>query len=123
YTPTNTGLTSLLTDWVNEYGSSRYSVAMKEFGGRGRAASVNPGKQYVSASIYKIYLAYAAYYQLEKGAISADANLTAGSVAACLDQMIVISSNSCAHAIGDYIGWGTANDLVRSAGFGGTAVS
>ncbi len=120
YGNTQAGLTAL----VNDLGSSSFSIAVAEVGGKGRAANTGGSKRYQAASTYKLYVAYAVIRQIETGAMSWGDQITGGrDAASCFDAMIVVSDNPCAKAFGDKIGWATIDNMMRDVGLVSTSLN
>jgi beta-lactamase class A len=80
----------------------------------GATAHSNSDTQFLSASLYKLFVAYGIYQQIDAG------RLPAARVAACLNQMITVSSNDCGQALGNRLGWGEFNAQLKAAGFNHT---
>lgn len=124
YSNTSNGLQTLLNDWINDYRGPKWGVVVKELNGQSRYAAYQPDKPYFSASVYKLFLAYPVLSDVANASLNPAALTSTGkSVDACIDQMIVISSNGCAHALGDMIGWDNATSRIHSKGFGLTKLS
>ena len=119
YTASQAGLSTL----VNDLGSSSFSIAVAEVGGKGRLASSGGSKQYEAASTYKLYVAYAVIKKVESGEMSwSDQIVNGKDTAACFDAMIVVSDNPCGKAFGDKIGWGTVDAMMRDVGLASTSL-
>ncbi len=120
YTGSQAGLSALVSD----LGSSSFSIAVAEVGGKARTASAGGGRQYEAASTYKLYVAYAVIKRVESGAMSWSDQIASGKDAsACFEAMIVVSDNPCAKAFGDKIGWGTIDDMMREVGLASTSLN
>jgi beta-lactamase class A len=82
----------------------------------GASARVNDKEQMVAASLYKMFVAYGIYKQIDAGTLKStsmtkDHSLT---VAQCLDIMITISDNDCGYYLGNMVGWAALDaDLAR----------
>lgn len=124
YSNTSNGLQTLVNDWTSDYRGPKWSVAVKELSGQNRYGAYLPDKPYFTASVYKLFLAYPILSDVASGAINPAASTSTGkSVDICIEQMIVLSSNGCAYALGDMLGWNNANDRIHSKGFGQTSLS
>jgi beta-lactamase class A len=120
YSPSSAGIQKLLEYWNSRYAGA---VSFQEIGGLGRQASIQAGKNYFTASLYKIYLAAYIYKHIENGDISGSAILSTGkSVDSCLEAMIVVSDNNCGLALGDLAGWSNVNSYVHQIGLGATTM-
>lgn len=121
YSPSSAGIQKLLEYWNSRYGGS---VSFQEIGGLGRQASIQSGKNYFTASIYKIYVAAYIYKHIENGDISSSFLLASGkTVDTCLEAMIVVSDNDCGLALGDLAGWDKVGSYVRQIGLGSTTMA
>ncbi|MBC7708131.1 serine hydrolase [Polaromonas sp.] len=121
YTRSSAQLQAKLDAWIAGHGG-KYQVAIRELNGRGREASYSVSQQTVMASTYKIFLAFVVYKQADGGAINLGdkPNLPNGrSIEQCIEVMIVNSDNDCAVALGRYIGWAKADQIIAASGFEG----
>lgn len=119
YTRSSKGIQALINEWVRTH-SGVYGVSFRYLAG-GINADTNGGKQFTSASIYKLYVADVVYNKVQAGELSLDGSTSTGaSVASCIDAMIVRSENNCAIALGSMIGWNANIEFLRSQGFGST---
>jgi beta-lactamase class A len=103
-----------LTAAVQAAGAGGYSVAAMQMGGP--SANTGGDKQFVAASTYKLYVAYAVFQEIAAGRMSWSTTISGRSAAQCFDAMIVLSDNPCAVAFGQRIGWGNITSMVRSIG-------
>lgn len=106
------GLSALLASIVSAKGN--YAISVREVGGR--SASAGGSKQYVAASTYKLYVAYAVIKEVEAGRMSWSGSINGTTVANCFDKMIVISDNACPKAFANQIGWQTIEDEAHALG-------
>lgn len=101
----------------------------------GETVSYNADELFVTASIYKLYVAYGVLSAVDSGEISLDDPLeindeapdiilddTTVTVGECLNEMITASSNTCGRALGEYIGWEKLDDRLQSEGYENTEV-
>jgi beta-lactamase class A len=116
YSNTDKALANLLAGIVAAKGS--YGISLMELNGRSAHAGGN--RQFVAASTYKLYVAYAVIKEVEAGRMSWSGSINGTTVAACFDAMIVVSDNPCAVAFGHAIGWGTITSMVRNIGVSGS---
>ncbi|HTE57529.1 MAG TPA: serine hydrolase [Verrucomicrobiae bacterium] len=122
YTRSSRGVQALLDYWSQSNGG-QWGVVVRNFGGD-ISASHNGNKQFTSASVYKIYIAYVVYTKVNGGQMSMDSATGNGqSVASCMELMIVRSDNGCATALGDMIGWGASNGMLYAKGFNSTTIA
>lgn len=121
YTPTSQGLGVLLADFASSYGGE-YGLVVRTMDGNIRA-SYNGNKRFITASTYKMYLAFAAYTEIERGNLNSSRNIGPGKVGHCLKRMILYSTNPCAIALGDAIGWKRVDSVLHEAGFHQTTLN
>jgi beta-lactamase class A len=113
YSNTDKELASLLSTIAADKGG--YGISLMELGGR--SANANGNKQFVAASTYKLFVAYAVFKEIEAGRMSWSDTINAGrSAATCFDDMIVVSDNDCPVAFGHLIGWSKINTTVHNLG-------
>lgn len=117
YSEANSGLQALIQDWERTtYGD--FGVVIQEIGGRNRRAEWQADKQFVTASTYKMFLAYAVLSKIEDGEIQAEQRTDMDwTVDACLNEMIVNSTNPCAISLQNLVGWEETDRMVHGAGF------
>lgn len=89
YSPNDTGLSALMTNYANDHAGT-FGASMIELDGQKRRASYNGDKQFVTASTYKLFVAYSLMKQIDSGQRDWDSN------AACFNKMISYSDNACA---------------------------
>lgn len=121
YSPTSRGLQLLINSWG---ANKNVAVSFTELGGQGRTASLNSGKQFFAASIYKLYMAHYTYNLIENGQLSPSAPVLATSqtVSSCLEKMIVVSDNDCPLKFANQFGWATVDGFTHQHGFTGTSM-
>lgn len=113
YSNADPSLASLVGGLASAKGG--YGIAMMEIDGR--SATANGNKQFVAASTYKLYVAYAVVREVEAGRMSWTDVISGGRTAAtCFDAMIVVSDNACPKAFGDRIGWSNITVMMRELG-------
>ena len=92
---------------------------------------------FVSASLFKAYVAYGVLHEVDAGQISLDETLPIDpkgnhdifipqegmTVRQCLERMITISSNTCGSALNARVGWANLDTLLDEAGFSGTEMN
>ena len=97
---------------------SNFSINVRELNGDLRTASYQPERSMVTASTYKVFVAYAALHSIEQGKYTLNSKTRTGqSIETCLNKMIINSDNDCGRAIGFLLGWSSINDLVHQQGF------
>ena len=113
YSNTDAGLAALLAEVSSAKGG--YGISVMELGGR--SANTNGNKQFVAASTYKLYVAYAVFKEIEAGRMSWSDGISGGKNAdQCFTAMIYSSDNPCAKAFGDRIGWQNIEDMMHGLG-------
>lgn len=124
YSATNAGLALLISDWADDYGGT-YGVVVDEFGGQGRYAEYNGYNTFVTASTYKMFVAYYVLNEIDNGNLEFDdpSGRPGWDVDRCLVQMITVSTNTCAIAFQQQAGWGTITAHINSIGFGSTNIN
>jgi beta-lactamase class A len=122
YTRSSKGLQALLNYWDSS-NAGTWGIVLKTTSGD-VSASLNPDRQFTSASVYKLYIAYATYTKTDNGELSMNALTANGNtVSDCLNLMIVRSDNACAGELGDMVGWGNSNGMLHDKGFTSTSVA
>lgn len=120
YSPTDSGLAALFQQFDADHNGS-FGVALIELSGNRRHASYNGDKQQVTASTYKLYVAYSTLKRVESGAWHWSDNINGGrNLAQCFDDMIVKSDNACAETLLQKIGYQAITDEVHRLGLNGT---
>ena len=116
YSQSQQGLERLLADIAGRKGN--YAVSVTELGGMGRAANVNGDRKYVTASTYKLFVAYMVLKDIETGALKWEDVIVDGlNVRQCFEEMIVRSANRCALAYKARYGADTIVRKMRELGF------
>lgn len=123
YSNSNQALEQQLRTWMSQH-SGNYEVAMRELGGGDRSVSINGDAKEVTASTYKLFVAYAAFKESENNQLSLSAGAYQNeNVAQCIEPMIVISDNNCGEALGWLIGWDKIDSMAHDAGFNSVALN
>lgn len=91
YSPTDAGLSALLANYAKDH-SGTYGISLIEMDGKKRRANYNGDKQFVTASTYKLLVAYSLLKRIDAGTKDWDSN------AACFNKMISLSDNPCSEA-------------------------
>jgi len=107
------GLSALLASLTASKGS--YAISVMDLSS-GRSASSNGSKQYVAASTYKLFVAYAVIKEVEAGRMNWSDSFNGQTVGSCFDKMIIISDNACPKAFAARIGWQTIEDEAYAIG-------
>lgn len=118
--PNLSSLQGIIDNWAATH-KGQYGIVVQDLSGKGRNASYNANKQFVSASIYKLYVAYATYTKLDNGEFTGDSLTSTGAtVDHCLQVMITVSDNNCAHALLSKVGGQWAENLNHQKGYTNT---
>lgn len=119
YTPDNTGLQALITDWSHDYRGLRAGVAIQELGGENRHASLNGDTQYKLASMYKMFVTWYAFNRSENGMLdlNSPSPVAGKSYSQCIRDAIVNSDNPCGEGMGDAFGWATLDAYASVRGY------
>jgi hypothetical protein len=102
-----------------------FSVVVQEFVGGGRAAHL-AGRQVLSASLYKLFVAAELLRRTGNGTLDREAPAGDGSgrtVAECIRDMIVVSDNRCGAWGLRAVGSGSLDAGLRRQGFSGTSLA
>lgn len=116
YTPTDTGITALITQFAEAHPGT-YGVSFAELDGKRRHASYQSDKVFRTASTYKLFVAYGALKRVESGAWHWTDQIHGGrTLRKCLDDMIVKSDNPCGETMLEKIGYRTLTNELRGIG-------
>lgn len=95
--------------------SADYAIAVQELNGQKRVARVSASTPMVTASTYKLYVAYATLHKIEQGKATLQTRLSNGqTVGGCLEVMIIESDNTCGRALGFFAGWSDTEKLLAT---------
>jgi beta-lactamase class A len=109
-------LQEVVDGWVSQQ-SFQGTVDIQEVTGKLRTAQHDNETAMITASTYKIFVAYAVLHEAEQGTLSLSAKTRTGqTVQNALNKMILQSDNASAEALGFLVGWDTINSLVVGAG-------
>jgi len=90
----------------------------------GETISLNNDRNYVAASLYKLFVAYYAYDQIDQGNITLSTALSNDqTLNSCLDIMITVSDNECGVLLGELFGWTNIDSMILANGFSGTTLN
>lgn len=122
YTKTSTGIAALMK-FYDDDNAGVFGVSFAELGGQGLNAQHNGDRQFVTASTYKLFVAFSTLKRVEAGQLKwDDANIAGGrDLAKCFDDMIVKSDNPCAEELIKKIGAKDLNADIKSLGLNNTA--
>lgn len=109
YSPSDQGLTALMTNYAHDHPGT-FGISMIELDGKKRRADYNGGKQFVTASTYKLFVAYELLKQIDAGQRDWDSNAT------CFSKMISLSDNACAESFLNMLGLSTITKDIQTIG-------
>ena len=102
--------------------STTYSLYVQDLK-TGQLATVNPDRNFESASLYKLFVANSIYQHLDAGTLAYSDEAgggTGNTVQGCLNLMITISDNGCGQALGGLLGWANLTQAMRAQGYDDT---
>jgi beta-lactamase class A len=115
-------LQSVVNDWVNEV-SGVTSVVISDVSNNILAAH-RPDEVYFAASIYKLYVAYAGYQQVDEGLVDPNELYINGNTRIeCLDLMIRDSDSPCAEKLWNELGKIQLTNQLREYGIINTSMT
>lgn len=109
YSPSDQGLTALMAHYAKDHPGT-YGVSMIELDGRKRRAEYSGDKQFVTASTYKLFVAYELLKQIDSGQRDWSSN------ADCFNKMISQSDNTCAESFLNSLGLSTVTKDIQAIG-------
>ncbi len=122
YTKSSNGIAAQLK-FYDEDNAGVFGVSFVEIGGQGLSAQHNGNRQFVTASTYKLFVAFSVLKRVDAGQMKwDDADIASGrNLSVCFDDMIVKSDNACAEALIKKIGAKELNADIKSLGLTNTA--
>jgi len=116
YTKSSVGISAMLQHYDEDH-AGVFGISFIELGGRGLSAQHDSTKSFVTASTYKLFVAYDTLRKVDKGDWEwTDKVLDGRNLGACFDDMIVKSDNACAEALYKKIGFQKVINDVRALG-------
>ncbi len=109
YSSTDEGLNALLSNYAKDHPGA-YGISYAELSGDRRRANYQGDKKFVTASTYKLFVAYSVLKRVESGQMSWDDN------EACFNKMISLSDNPCSEAFLQKVGLGTVTREINAMG-------
>ena len=109
YSPSDAGLTALVTNYAKDHAGS-YGVSMVELDGKKRRTDYNADTQFVTASAYKMFVAFSLMKQIDSGKRDWESNAT------CFNKMISQSDNACAESFLNSLGLSTVTKDIQAIG-------
>lgn len=122
YTKSSTGIAAQLR-FYDEDNPGVMGVTFTELGGSGLSARHNSSRQFVTASTYKLFVAFSTLKRIDSGEMKwSDENIASGrNLSTCFDDMIARSDNPCAEALIKKIGAKGLNADIQSLGLTSSA--
>jgi beta-lactamase class A len=109
--------------WADKQ-SGRASVVVYDLANNKTVASLDPDRQYFTASLYKLYVAYVGYQKIDDGTYSADEPyLGSYTRAGCLDKMIRESYSPCGEKWWNELGKEAVTAKMRDYGLKNTSLT
>ena len=109
YSSSDAGLSALLENYAKDH-KGTFGISLIELDGKKRRAEYQGDKQFVTASTYKLFVAYSVLKRIDEGRMSWD------SEGACFNKMITNSDNACAEAFLSRVGLGTQTREINAIG-------
>ena len=116
YPKTDAGLHALVQDFVGGYPGD-YRVVVRQLTGGNLQAMNDHVLITPPASTYKAFLSFAALKADELGLIDENDETELKPVRECIRIMVTYSTNKCAFAIMNHMGWDTVQEILDDAGF------
>jgi len=122
YTKDSTGIQTMLSYWTANH-NGEHSIDFQTVNGR-IVANSNPHQIRPSAGVYRMFIGSLIYGKIASGTISSSTVLSNGqSVGTCLERMLAESESGCTNVLGDMVGWGASDSLLKSQGFENTTLT
>jgi beta-lactamase class A len=137
---TDQALTALLSKYNSGITTTSGVVVMDL--SKDTIAGVNANKQFISASLYKLFVAERLYALRAAGQLSFNSKIAITRAAAaedagtliwpvgtkvsindCMTRMITVSDNACGYVLGTLVGWGMADRALHESGYSTTTLS
>lgn len=109
YSPSDQGLSALLANYAKDH-SGTFGVSLIELDGKKRRADFQGDKQFVTASTYKLFVAYSLLKQIDAGKRDWESN------ASCFNKMISNSDNPCSEAFLQSLGLANVTKDIQAIG-------
>jgi beta-lactamase class A len=117
-------LQPILDKWNKDHPGQKWAAVAKSVSGPSFEARLNADQQFESASIYKLFLTEPLFDQIpveQQPKINVSINGSQKSIATCVDLMLRLSNNECGEALGNYVSWAKAGDMLKKQGFNHTS--
>lgn len=113
YSASDKGAQAMIEQWDRDH-SARFGIMLRDLSDKGVNAQLNPDADFVTASTYKMFLAYAVLHKVETGELHMDNTTDMGlSVGSCIEEMILHSTNACATSLMELAGWSYVHSFIK----------
>jgi Beta-lactamase enzyme family/Putative peptidoglycan binding domain len=120
YSNSSEGLYKLIEQFAKTHSGSYKVAAVELKDGQTRSAFYAADDQIITASTFKVFVAYVALLKIEQGVYTLDTQTELGSIDYCMRRMLIPSADDCALALQHLIGWSEIDRVLAAAGFGST---
>lgn len=117
-------LTNIVASWATPYSEAVSLVVIDRT--NDATATYHADASMVSASLYKLFVAYIVLQQVDTGTVALnDVVPDTGSqtIEQCLELAITISDNTCAAGLGWLVGWDVIDTALAEDSYGGTVLN
>lgn len=118
----DTNLEKKITDWATTK-PGVFGVTVREITPPQRYASYRGDQPMIAASTYKLFLVYAILHEVEQGRFTLQTPVANGTIAGCIESLLEVSSDACAYALGNLIGWEAVDGFIAASGFKQTVIN
>lgn len=109
YSASDAGLSALMANYAKDHPGT-FGISMIELDGKKRRADYRGNEQFVTASTYKLFVAYSLMKQIDAGKRDWEGN------AACFNKMISYSDNACAESFLNSLGLKNVTTDIQAIG-------
>lgn len=109
YSASDKGLSALLANYAKDHPGT-FGISLVELDGKKRRADYNGDKQFVTASTYKLFVAYSLLKQIDAGKRDWSSN------EACFNKMISQSDNPCSESFLNSLGLANVTKDIQAIG-------
>jgi len=119
----NDELKNLIADWVTKQPQpTEWGVAVQGLVNTNISTSFQGEKSFQTASIYKLYMIYALSRLVPQSQWSRTLPGDHRTIDTCVSAMLMRSDNPCGMAMGNWLGWVKAEQLIKKAGYNHTVI-
>ncbi len=109
YSNSDEGIRALFENFANDH-SGTFGISYAELSNSSRHANYRGDDKFITASTYKLFVAYSVLKRVESGEMLWD------EVADCFNKMISLSDNVCAEAFLEKIGYAVVTEEINNLG-------